>query len=57
MKGYQYTPAERKSIHVLGTILVFVAGVIGTWVTILVGLGVGQSIFFGPNVKIVGSSS
>ncbi|MFZ8857008.1 MAG: hypothetical protein ACO2O1_02020, partial [Candidatus Caldarchaeales archaeon] len=55
MKGYQYTPAERKSIHVLGTILVFVAGVIGTWVTILVGLGVGQSIFFGPDVKIVGA--
>ena len=55
MKGYQYTSAERKNIHVLGTILVFVAGVIGTWVTILVGLGVGQSIFFGPDVKIVGA--
>jgi len=55
MKGYQYTPAERKSIHVLGTVLVFVAGVIGTWVTILVGLGVGQALFFGPDVNIVGA--
>ncbi|MDJ0271684.1 MAG: hypothetical protein NYU39_03805, partial [Aigarchaeota archaeon] len=37
MKGYQYTPSEVKSYHKLGGALVFFSGVIGLWITILVG--------------------
>jgi energy-coupling factor transport system substrate-specific component len=56
MKGYQYTPTEVKSYHRLGAALVFVGGVVGVWVTILAGLGLGQALFFGPAVRFAGAS-
>jgi energy-coupling factor transport system substrate-specific component len=56
MKGYQYTPTEVKSYHRLGAALVFVGGVVGVWVTILAGLGLGQALFFGPTVGFAGAS-
>ncbi|MEM0440876.1 MAG: QueT transporter family protein [Candidatus Caldarchaeum sp.] len=56
MKGYQYTPTEVKSYHKLGAALVFFSGVIGLWITILVGLGLGQALFFGPAVGFADAS-
>jgi energy-coupling factor transport system substrate-specific component len=56
MKGYQYTPSEVKGHHRLGVGLVFVGGVVGVWVTILAGLGLGQALFFGPAVGFAGAS-
>jgi energy-coupling factor transport system substrate-specific component len=47
MKGYPYTPTEVKSYHRLGTALIFLSGVVGLWITILVGLGVGQGLDIG----------
>ncbi|MCS7117813.1 MAG: QueT transporter family protein [Thaumarchaeota archaeon] len=49
MKGYQYTPTQVKSHHKLGTLLVFIAGVVGVWVTMFVGVGLGQPLMqFAP---------
>jgi len=49
MKGYMYTPTEVKSHHRLGVGLVFLSGVIGLWITVAVGLGVGQTLLtFAP---------
>ncbi|MEM4402639.1 MAG: hypothetical protein QW376_09215, partial [Candidatus Caldarchaeum sp.] len=47
---------EVKSYHRLGAALVFFSGVVGLWITILVGLGLGQALFFGPAVGFAGAS-
>lgn len=48
MKGYELTPKEVKSRHRLGAALVAIGGIAGVWVTIAVGLGLGQTVMFGP---------
>jgi len=48
MKGYEFTPTEVKSRHRLGAALVTLGGIAGVWVTIAVGLGLGQTVLFGP---------
>lgn len=48
MKGYEFTPREVKSTHRLGAALVALGGIAGVWVTVAVGLGLGQAVLFGP---------
>lgn len=55
MKGYTYAPKEVKSYHRIGYALVILGGIIGNFVCIGLGLGLGQPLFFGPGLKFVGS--
>lgn len=49
MKGFTYTPTEVKNHHKLGVGLIFFSGIVGLWITVAVGLGVGQQLFqFAP---------
>lgn len=52
MKGYTYTPKEVKSYHRIGYALVILGGIIGNFVCIGLGVGLGQPLF--GQGKVVG---
>jgi energy-coupling factor transport system substrate-specific component len=55
MSGYTYTPKEVKSYHKIGFLLTIIGGIVGDFVCIILGLGLGQPLLFGPGLIFVGT--